>query len=210
MDDVTDMIITELRLPRRLVLELANIVHKKNSGHALFAAQLLNALVRDSVLAYSPMKRRFDWDSAKVRNLKTEHNVASLIVSNLNSLNSGELGSLRCLSCFGIQVKLSVADLLKDTCHYGSIEPYLKSLIEGGAVEMKDSLVVFTHDLIQQGGVYDNIPINERRLLHLHIGVSLGMKVSLDQHQHSMVGQLEEIDFNHLSFVASNNVESQK
>eukprot|EP00984_Skeletonema_dohrnii_P012934 scaffold5299_cov102-Skeletonema_dohrnii-CCMP3373.AAC.2 len=207
IDDVTDIIMTELRLPRRLVLELANIVHKKTSGHALFVVQLLNSLVRDSVLAYSPMKRRFDWDSAKVRSLKTADSVASLIVSNLNSLTPGELPSLRVLSCFGIQVKLSVLALLKDGCPFGGVEPYLKSLIEGGVVEMKDSLVVFTHDLIQQG-VYNNIPTEERRRLHLNIGICLGMKVSLDQH--SMVGQLQEMDFSSLSVEASRNVESQE
>ena len=207
IDDVTDIIMTELRLPRRLVLELANIVHKKTSGHALFVVQLLNSLVRDSVLAYSPMKRRFDWDSAKVRSLKTADSVASLIVSNLNSLTPGELPSLRALSCFGIQVKMSVLALLKDVCPFGGVEPYLKSLIEGGVVEMKDSLVVFTHDLIQQG-VYNNIPTEERRRLHLNIGVCLGMKVSLDQH--SMVGQLQEMDFSSLSVEASRNVESQE
>eukprot|EP00984_Skeletonema_dohrnii_P007450 scaffold2701_cov137-Skeletonema_dohrnii-CCMP3373.AAC.9 len=207
IDDVTDIIMTELRLPRRLVLELANIVHKKTSGHALFVVQLLNSLVRDSVLAYSPMKRRFDWDSAKVRSLKTADSVASLIVSNLNSLTPGELPSLRVLSCFGIQVKLSVLALLKDGCPFGDVEPYLRSLIEGGVVEMKDSLVVFTHDLIQQG-VYNNIPTEERRRLHLNIGVCLGMKVSLDQHY--MMGQLEGIDFSSLSFEASRNVESQE
>ncbi|KAK1738459.1 putative AAA ATPase [Skeletonema marinoi] len=207
IDDVTDIIMTELRLPRRLVLELANIVHKKTSGHALFVVQLLNSLVRDSVLAYSPMKRRFDWDSAKVRSLKTADSVASLIVSNLNSLTPGELPSLRALSCFGIQVKLVVLALLKDGCPFGGVEPYLKSLIEGGVVEMKDSLVVFTHDLIQQG-VYNNIPTEERRRLHLNIGVCLGMKVSLDQHY--MMGQLEMIDFSSLSFEASRNVESQE
>jgi len=182
-------------------------VHKKTSGHALFVVQLLNSLVRDSVLAYSPMKRRFDWDSAKVRSLKTADNVASLIVSNLNSLNAGEQRSLRDVSCFGIQVKLSVLALLKEACPDGGVEPHLKSLIEGGVVEVKDSLVVFTHDLIQQG-VYNSIPTEERKQLHLKIAVTLGMRVSLDQH--SVAGQIEEIDFNRLSFVASRSMQSQE
>jgi len=206
IDDVTDIIMTELRLPRRLVVELANIVHKKTSGHALFVVQLLNSLVRDSVLAFSPMKRRFDWDSAKVRSLKTADNVASLVVSNLNSLNADEIRTLRVLSCFGMQSKLSVLALMKDSCPFGGVEPYLQSLIEGGMIETTDSFVVFTHDLIQQG-VYNDIPTEERRRLHLNIGIWYGMKVSLDQH--SMVGQIEEIDFYRLSFV-ERNVETQE
>jgi predicted ATPase len=182
-------------------LELANIVHKKTSGHALFVVQLLNSLVRDSVLAFSPLKRRYDWDPAKVRSLKTADNVASLVVSNLNSLNAGELHTVRVLSCFGVQSKLSVLALLKDACPYGGVESYLQSLIEGGVVETKESLVIFTHDMIQQG-VYNNIPTEERQRLHLTIGISLGMKVALDQH--SLMGQIEEIDFERLIFVERN------
>ena len=43
-EDVADMIMSELRLPRRLVCRLADIIHKKTSGHALFVIQFLTSL----------------------------------------------------------------------------------------------------------------------------------------------------------------------
>ena len=42
------MIMTEMRLPMRLVQGLASVVHKKTTGDAIFVAQVLNSLVRDS------------------------------------------------------------------------------------------------------------------------------------------------------------------
>ncbi|KAL7545936.1 hypothetical protein ACHAWF_009284, partial [Thalassiosira exigua] len=55
-DDVADMIALELRLPRRLISGLADVVHKTT------CVQLLGSLAEDSTIAYSPRKRRFDWD----------------------------------------------------------------------------------------------------------------------------------------------------
>lgn len=40
-DAVKDMLMTELRLPRRMIVELADTVHKKTSGHAYFIVELL-------------------------------------------------------------------------------------------------------------------------------------------------------------------------
>merc|ERR1719253_1241683 len=55
---VTDMMMSEMRLPRRLIVDFSSIVHKKTSDHALFVVQLLNSLVRDSFVIYSPTKCR--------------------------------------------------------------------------------------------------------------------------------------------------------
>jgi len=107
-DDVTDMIMSELRLSRRLVYELADVVHKKTSGHALFVIQFLSALVHDSAIAYSPMKHRFDWDVNKISALQMGDDVASLIVSNLSYLEAQALQSLRMLSCFGTSSELCI------------------------------------------------------------------------------------------------------
>lgn len=41
--DVMDMIMTELRLPQQLVIDLADVTHKKTSGRTLFDADLLHA-----------------------------------------------------------------------------------------------------------------------------------------------------------------------
>lgn len=111
-EDVVDMISHEFRLPGRLVRELAKEVHHKTSGHALFVVQLLNSLVQDSTISYSPLKRRYNWDVRRIAALRTNDGVASLIVSNLSLLKPRPLRCLRILSCLGMQSDLSLVRLL--------------------------------------------------------------------------------------------------
>lgn len=142
-DDVEDMIMSKLRLTRRLVTGLADIVHKKTSGHALFIVQFCNALIRDGYIAYSPLIHRYDWDESKISSLKTWDSVASLIVSNLSHLKAKALQSLRILPCFGIQSNISLIKLLDNSIvvPLGGIEPILKSLVEQGVLEKQSRLL---------------------------------------------------------------------
>ena len=183
LDDVTEMIMSELRLPKRLVSDLADVVHKRTHGHALFVVQLLNSLVSDSTIAYSPMNHRFYWDQDTVCILKTADSVASLIVSKLTSLPVGELQCLRIISCFGIQVQSDLLELLEGfrLAPQGGFKPHLRNLVDQGIIEIVgySTIVVFSHDLIQEQ-VYEGIPVKERQQLHSDIGISLGSKTSLD------------------------------
>mmetsp|Transcript_19307 Transcript_19307/g.36069 ORF Transcript_19307/g.36069 Transcript_19307/m.36069 type:complete len:687 (+) Transcript_19307:1681-3741(+) len=181
LDNVTEMVMSELRLPRRLVSKLADVVHKRTHGHALFVVQLLNSLISDSTIAYSPMLHRFNWDQDKICTLKTADNVASLIVSNLTSLSSEELLCLRIISCFGIQVQFNLLEILEvlGLAPTGGFKPYLHNLNDLGIIEIISTLVVFTHDLIQEQ-VYEGTPEKERRQLQCDIGTFLGSMISLD------------------------------
>lgn len=142
----------ELRIPRRLVLEFSDIVYKKTSGHTIFVVQLLNSLVCNSMIAYSPQKRRFHWNLDKILLLKTCDSVADLIVSNLSYLQPEALQALRILSCFGIKSHLSLLDLLETfpSRPRGGVISYLPSLFEEGILEEAGTIITFAHDLIQQ------------------------------------------------------------
>lgn len=179
-DDVTEMIASELRLPHRIVSKLADVVHKRTHGHAIFVVQLLNSLISDSTIAYSPMLHRFHWDQDKVCALFTADSVASLIVSNLTTLPEGELQCLRLISCFGIQVDYNLLELLEaDLGPHGGFQPCLRNLVDQGIVKIDASMIAFTHDLIQEQ-VYEGIPAKERQQLHFDVGLLLGSKTSLD------------------------------
>jgi len=210
LEEVANMIMMEMRLPMRLVVGLASVVHKKTSGHAIFVAQVLNSLVRDSTIAYSPTKHRFDWDENKIATLRMGDSVASLIVSNLSSLQAEALQSLRVLSCFGVQIPLSMIELLTGSACVprGGMESYLPGLVEGGVVEMAGPSVLFSHDLIQQH-VYENVPVEERRRLHLDIGTYISSQISLDSSLVNAAKSAEAgvLDLNLLDESSSDNVQ---
>mmetsp|Transcript_32513 Transcript_32513/g.78696 ORF Transcript_32513/g.78696 Transcript_32513/m.78696 type:complete len:1338 (-) Transcript_32513:142-4155(-) len=180
--DVADMIMTEVRLPRRLVRRLATIIQNKTAGHAIFVVQLLNSLVFDSVIAYSPRKHRFDWNVNTISNLKMCDDVASLIVSNLSYVKPKSLKSLNVLSCFGVQIDRSLIKLLDRSpsiTPQGGIEHCIPDLIERGILEVSENMVMFCHDLIQQN-IYESVSLEDMGRLHLGIGSFLGSMTLLD------------------------------
>jgi len=180
-DDIVDMVMPVLRLPRRLVFGLSDIVHKKTSGHALFVVQLLNSLVRDSTIMYSPRKHRFDWDENKLVTLRTWDSVASFIASNLSLLRADALQSLRILSCFGVQIPQSLLKLIAEcSCVPNEgIDYFLPDLVEGGVVEINGQSIFFCHDLLQSS-VYEGMLEEDRQRLHLDIGNHIASKIALD------------------------------
>ena len=140
-EDVADMIMSELRLPRRLVCRLADIIHKKTSGHALFVIQFLTSLIQDSAIAYSPMKHRFDWDEDQISEIKTPDDVACLIVSNFSHLKPKALQSIRLLSCFGISSEKTLVNLIDNSplAPLGGLD--IPSLVAQGVLDISDSSV---------------------------------------------------------------------
>ena len=87
--DIMNMVMSETRLTRRHVKTLVDVVHKVTIGHAIFVTQLLQSLVRDSIISYSPSKHRFDWSDGVIESLSMGGDVASLVVENLSSLQPG-------------------------------------------------------------------------------------------------------------------------
>ena len=185
---------TEMRLPKRLVLDLRNVIYKKTSGHALFVAQLLNSLVRDSTISYSPQKWCFHWNWERVSSLRTWDSVAGFIVSNLSSLQPGALLTLRIVSCFGTLLQLSLLELLDSFPRRPNegIVFFLPSLVEKGVLEKEFPMIVFSHDLIQQQ-VYESMGLEQRQRLHLDLGIFLGSKTTLDRSE-TIEADLQKLD----------------
>jgi len=195
-EDVTEMLMTELRLPRRLVAKLAGVVFNRTLGHAMFVVQLLNELVNGrSIITFSPKRQRFDWNEDKLVHVKEFESIASLIVANLSSLDDKSEQALRVLACLLGQSELALLRLLDssmDIAPRGGFEPCLRGLVDKGIIESTEKVVSFTHDLIQQQ-VYDSIPKHERHQLHYDIGTFLGDTDNLDE-KDSLESILDNLD----------------
>jgi len=180
-DNVIEMVMTEMRLPKRMVGEFAEIVHRKTLGHALFIVELLNSLVRNGTISYSLRKRRYDFDWDRLISTETWESVGSLIVSNLSLLSKNDLQNLRIICCFGIQCNISIVSLIKDCPGVQSIEmpSSICRLINDGILERDGPKLVFSHDLIHQE-VYETMPSELRQYLQVNLGKFLGSIAGLD------------------------------
>ena len=146
--DVADMLTTEFRLPRRIVEELANIVWMKTAGHAYFVMELLNSLLRDSIITYSSVKRRYEWDIFRIEFIQMGDSVAELISRNFASLPSESQRMLHILACFGIQTDDTLLQILGK--YKEGLVSSIGTFVEKGFLDRAGPIVIFAHDLIQQ------------------------------------------------------------
>jgi len=169
--DICRMLMAELHLPQRFVLHLADAVHKKTSGHAYFVVELLNSLLRKSVIVYNSQSRRYAWDRDVINMIQTGDGVAGLIASNLRALPPASQRALQIISSFGIQTDISLLKCLEN--FQEGIVSSLDTFVEMGILDRAGPLVIFTHDLIQKEA--DEImSLADRQKLYLDIGMFLG------------------------------------
>ncbi|KAL7553733.1 hypothetical protein ACHAWF_018684 [Thalassiosira exigua] len=181
---VLEMVMTEMRLPRRLVVELADVVYKKTVGHALFVSELLQSLVRDGNIYYSPRSHCYVYDRKSLLSIKPCESVAGLIVSNLSSLPSTDLHNLRILGCLGMQINLSTIHLLEGCpgLKAEALSQSLNRLANDGIIEIERDghTVKFSHDLIHEQ-VVESLPVEDRHRVQFEIGIFLGSLSTLDK-----------------------------
>mmetsp|Transcript_4493 Transcript_4493/g.9952 ORF Transcript_4493/g.9952 Transcript_4493/m.9952 type:complete len:1333 (+) Transcript_4493:111-4109(+) len=197
--DIDEILMVELKLPRRIVADLSDSVHKKTSGHALYVVELLNSLLNDALLTYSPQKCQYDWDMDRIDFIRTSDNVAEFIALNLSSLTPESHYVLQILSCFGIQTDINLLKVL-EKFQEGMVSS-VKEFLDRGILDQAGPILMFTHDLILQT-VNEGMPLNRRRLLHLRIGEYIGTVANTDVSTGNLVKS--DIDISEQIFYAGN------
>lgn len=127
---------------RRYVTELGEVVFKKTAGHAIFVVQLLNSLLRDSIVTYSMELYRYRWDVDVVDLMQLGSNVAELISSNLKNMPEELLNVLHILSLFGTQTEVALLDILEG--FQPGIASSIDNFIEQGILDRAGGIVMFT------------------------------------------------------------------
>jgi len=73
-------------------------------------------------------------------------------------------------------------------------------LVEAGILDQAGPIIIFAHDLIQQA-VYENMPLDQRNMLHLDIGLFLGAAARTHQST-SLSRAMSQLQLNNDSFYA--------
>lgn len=132
-ENVEDMVMTVLKLPRRKVHHLVDLVYKKTTGHVLFVCELLNTLLNDQIVVFSSLKQSYVWDLEHLDMIQMGKNVAELIASNLSLLPYDLQLNLAVLSYFGSQTDNSLLHILEK--YRPGIEASIDTFVEKGILE---------------------------------------------------------------------------
>jgi len=166
------MISSALKLPARLVRNLADVVHMKTLGNPLFVRTLLASMVDDQSLSYSFMTRRWMWDSKAIKLASLPENIAIILIQKLRRMPREVQEALSIAACFGLVVDKECLKILSESSEFGGLLPHLDYAAQSGIVADHGSNYVFTHDLVQKAA-YDLIPEESLDKTHFSLGLQI-------------------------------------
>ena len=166
---------------------LSRIVHKRTSGNAFFVLQFLQMLERVNLLSYSLMRRKWEFDLAKIEGeTSLADNLVDVVVGKIRQLPLQAQDALKIAACLGDRFDpWMVAHLLQEipTERSSDVDEHdlqvtleqcseegLLNVVISNLQDSKDKRVFkFSHDKIQQAS-YSLIPDSEKPSVHLQLG----------------------------------------
>jgi predicted ATPase len=184
---------TALRSSGERTLKLAEIVHQKSNGNAMYTIQFLRSLYEDGLLKFNLGSMSWTWDDLSIQSRSVTDNVVDLTTAKLQRLDPSTREILQVASCLGQtfderKLKSAMADpgvreLLASSSNgtempvagqSSDLTDCLCKLVEDGVIDYRHQLdsFCFVHDLIQEAAS-NLIPNEIRAKLHCSVGLCL-------------------------------------
>ncbi|MBN2368916.1 MAG: AAA family ATPase [Vicinamibacteria bacterium] len=158
---------------------LADMVHARTFGNALFARQLLQNLYEEDQLRFDFGNRRWTWNLAEIQSRSMTQDVIDLMSAKIEKLSPKAGRWLSLAACIGSEFDLRTLALIGHASESDTFADLSEALREGLLVRLNgerarteglvDTRLSFPHDRVRQAA-YARIPLPERRSLHLEIG----------------------------------------
>ncbi len=168
VDDIGRLVADALHCRLEHARPLAQLLQDKTGGNPFFAIQFLTTLAEESLLAFDPGARAWQWDIERVRAMRCTDNVVDLVAKKLMRLSASTQAALQQLACLGNVVEIAMLMLAHDTSEE-TLHAGLWEAVQAGLVLREGSNYAFVHDRIQQAA-YSTISAESRDQSHLHIG----------------------------------------
>ena len=161
---VNELVSTELSLLPRITRPLAHILHHKTKGSPLFVKQVMMELYKQRLLYPSLSRRRWVWETDKIREMDIPENVALFIAKSFDGLPFEVLSALVVLSCFGASADISLMKVLEREIEQSLIGP-LDEAVTHSVLGKRNGQFCFMHDKLQEAA-YSKMKPEERALHH--------------------------------------------
>ncbi|WP_373511454.1 AAA family ATPase [Persicitalea sp.] len=167
--------------------ELSSVVFSKTQGNPFFIEQFLNLLFERKLLWMNNQDQTWSWNSDKIRDMTISEDVVNLILDKIQTLEPETLRALSVASAIGntfsLEQAANVMNQKVSSLHHrlwpavqsNCILPirsdyrYIPEFYEEAHTDVNFR---FAHDRIQQA-LYEAIDPEERKSLHLSIGLGL-------------------------------------
>ncbi|SMD13753.1 ATP-binding sensor histidine kinase [Rhizobium sp. RU36D] len=147
--------------------ELAETLHEKTGGNPFYLRRLLQALVQDGVVYFSPSDKTWMCRVEDVSRYPASENIISFVAARLEKEGPEALGLLQTMACIGPEadkaVLASALGLTEDT-----LQQLAAPLARSGFVVLSPAKLSFAHDRIQEAA-YSLMDAATRRDRHRHL-----------------------------------------
>jgi PAS domain S-box-containing protein len=155
---------------------LARLIHDKTGGNPFFLIQFLYALAEEGLLEFDHDNALWRWDLDRIHAKSYTENVVDLMVGKLSGLPGEARKALLALACLGNSAEAATLSLARGVPEQ-QIHADLREAARLELIERFDGSYRFVHDRVQEAA-YALQPDEEKRALHLRIGMALARRIT--------------------------------
>ncbi len=180
---------------------LGAVAHRKTAGNPFFLMRFLRFLQQSGHLWWNGTEARWDWDLARVEQVRITENVVDLLIDALQRLPEATRAVLQVAACIGDTFSLALlAHLLREPAVV-TVNRLWTALREGFVQPLEASLSAletgpryqFAHDRVQQA-VYSLLSEEERAAIHLRVGRGLLEGAGYDERARSLFRAVDQLN----------------
>lgn len=179
--EVDELVSSLLRVSKDFSQPLSDVVYHHTDGNLLFLIQLLKLFHEEGVLSLQA-SGHWIWDITKVFSAANVGSLKLLVERKVRSLEEPAQELLKIASCLGSSfptIALSFVGVASDDDDASALRTFEKAGLL--VVDQRSATVRFVHDRVHQT-VYQLVPTNASKALHLVIGRSLRRNMPQDLH----------------------------
>jgi len=147
--------------------DLAVTLHEKTGGNPFYLRRLLQALIQDGVVYFSPQQRAWLCRVEDVARYPASENIVSFVTARIEKEGPEALRLLQTMACIGPEAEQPVLAHALGLTHE-SLSQLAVPLARSGLVVLSPTKLSFAHDRIQEAA-YSLLDVDERRARHLHL-----------------------------------------
>jgi hypothetical protein len=166
LDHLNEMICETLHRPKKEILELGELIHKKTLGSPFFSREFLNTLYEEDLIFQE--KESWCWDIEKVKKKNFSSNVIDFMIQNLKKESLEMQKVLSLASCLGNTFSNhELAFIFKEN----NLNDFLVEPVQSGWIlQLSSHEYQFFHDRLHQAA-YEIFPEEDKIKTHKILGV---------------------------------------
>jgi predicted ATPase len=158
---VNDLVSETLHIIPRITRPLSDVLYQKSRGNPLFLRQLVGSMNGQGLIYVNLNQRRWAWDLKKIEQEPISPSVLSLLIKEMQQLDTSLQLGLGVASCFGSHIGKDMLSILSQGLEVDLVD-ILEKVSQKGFMHREDNGVMFhfAHDKIQEAGTSTVIKYN--------------------------------------------------